>query len=229
MIERLLVRNPLYPLCCVAFSAAMLAGGLLISKRPSFAALLAAICVVYAVFGYGIPLLRSMKIVLPVCLVVGLVALLARGLPWDVLAALAASGRILLLGLCAVPLISLPPVNLTRCLTQLGCPRVLTLGMLVAIRFIPVLAAEMLRIREAMMTRGVRLTRSPSYVYRAFLVPFVMRLTGISDVLALSLETRCFDMDGKGATVFRRVRFRARDAAFCAVTAALVLGMVLWG
>jgi energy-coupling factor transporter transmembrane protein EcfT len=100
--------------------------------------------------------------------------------------------------------------------------------MLVAIRFVPALAAETLRIREAMKTRGVRLTRSPSYVYRAFFIPFVMRLIGISDVLALSLETRGFDMEGKGATVFRSVRFRARDAAFCAVTAALVAGMIVW-
>jgi energy-coupling factor transport system permease protein len=228
LIEKLLVKNPLYPLCCVAFSAAMLMGGLLISKRPSFALLLAAVCVVYVCFGYGLIFLRCMKIVLPVCLIVGAVTLLVRGAPWDAAPALATAGRIFLLGLCAVPLISLPPVNLTRCLTQLKCPRALTIGMLVAIRFIPVVVAEMFRIREAMMTRGVRLTLNPSYVYRAFLIPFVMRLIGISDILALSLETRGFDMDGKDASVFRRVSFDARDAAFCAVTAALIAGMALW-
>jgi energy-coupling factor transporter transmembrane protein EcfT len=228
MIEKLLVKNPIYPLCCVAFSVSMLIGGLLISKRPFFAVLLGVLCVVYVAFGYGRPLARSMKIVLPVCLIVGVVFLLAHGLPWDLAPALSASGRIGLFGLCAVPLISLPPVNLTRCMTQLGCPRVLTIGMLVAVRFVPVLAGEMLRIREAMMTRGVRLALNPSYAYRAFLVPLVMRLTGISDVLALSLETRGFDMDGEGATVFRPVRFGARDAAFCVVTIALIVGMVLW-
>jgi energy-coupling factor transporter transmembrane protein EcfT len=100
--------------------------------------------------------------------------------------------------------------------------------MLVAIRFIPVVAAEMFRIREAMKTRGVRQTMHPSSLYRAFLVPLVMRLTGISDILSLSLETRCFDMEGKGATVFRRVRFGARDVVFCAVTVALIAGMALW-
>jgi energy-coupling factor transporter transmembrane protein EcfT len=228
MIESLLARNPLYPLCCVAFSAAMLVGGLVVSGRPSFAFLLAAICAIYVAFGYGLPFVRCMKAVLPVCLAVGLIFLLTRGLPWDYAAASYASGRIFLLGLCAVPLISMPPVNLTRCLTQMGCPRVLTLGMLVAIRFIPVLASEMLRIREAMKTRGVRLTLNPSYVYRAFLVPFVMRLIGISDILALSLETRAFDMDGKGATAFRPVRFGVRDAVFSAVAAALVAGVALW-
>jgi energy-coupling factor transporter transmembrane protein EcfT len=113
-------------------------------------------------------------------------------------------------------------------MTRLGCPRALTLGMLVAIRFVPALAGEMFRIREAMMTRGVSLARGPSYVYRAFLVPLVMRLTGISDILALSLETRCFDIGGQSATIYRQVKFSARDAAFCVCTAALVLWMALW-
>jgi energy-coupling factor transporter transmembrane protein EcfT len=228
LIEGLLVRNPLYPLCCIAFSAAMLMGGLLISKRPSFAALLVVVCIVYIVFGYVRPLIRCMAVVLPICLVVGLVALLVRGAPWDAAPALQTAGRIFLLGLCTVPTISLPPVNLTRCMTQIGCPRVLTLGMLVAVRFVPALAGEMFRIREAMMTRGVRLTLNPSYAYRAFLVPLVMRLTDISDVLALSLETRGFDIEGTGATVFRPVRFGARDAAFCVVAAALIVWMAVW-
>jgi energy-coupling factor transport system permease protein len=206
----------------------MLIGGLFISKRPSFAALLVAICVVYVVFGYGRPLIRCMAVVAPVCVVVGFVTLLVHGTPWDAALALQTSGRIFLLGLCAVPTISLPPVNLTRCMTQLGCPRVLTLGTLVAVRFLPTIAGETLRIREAMTTRGVRLTLNPSYAYRAFLVPFVMRLTGISDVLALSLETRGFDIESGGATVFRPVRFAARDAAFCTAMAALVVWMAVW-
>jgi energy-coupling factor transporter transmembrane protein EcfT len=203
-------------------------GGLLISKRPTFAILLVAVCALYVVFGYGRPLLRSMAIVLPVCLIVGAVALLSRGAPWDPAPALQTAGRIFLLGLCAVPLISLPPANLTRCMTQLGCPRALTLGMLVAIRFVPALAGEMLRIREAMMTRGVSLARAPSYAYRAFLVPLVMRLTGISDILALSLETRAFDIASGDATTFKPVKFEARDAVFCICGAALIVWMALW-
>jgi energy-coupling factor transporter transmembrane protein EcfT len=202
-------------------------GGLLISKRPTFAILLAAICALYLAFGYARPFVRVLAVALPVCAVVSLISLLTRGAPWDLTAALQTPGRVFLLALCAVPLISLPPVNLTRCMTQLGCPRILTLGMLVAIRFVPVLAGEMMRIREAMMTRGVRLA-DPSYAYRAFLVPLVMRLTGISDILALSLETRGFDIHGREATVFRPVRFTPRDAAFCICGAALILWMVLW-
>jgi energy-coupling factor transporter transmembrane protein EcfT len=55
-----------------------------------------------------------------------------------------------------------------------------------------------------------------------------MRLTGISDVLALSLETRGFDIVGKGATIFRPVRFGARDAAFCVVASAPIVWMAVW-
>ena len=171
-------------------------------------------------------LLKCLLIFVPLGMLLGLLSFLIAG---EQPAALQMAGRVLLMGLCAVPLVSLPPVNLTRSLTQLNCPRLLTLGMLVAVRFVPVLLKETLRILEAMKTRGVRLTLNPACFYRAFLIPFVMRLVGISEILSLSLETRGFDLQEKEATVYRPVRFTVRDAAFSAVTAALVVGMaVAW-
>lgn len=223
-MEKLQVKKPMYPLVCIAFSAIVLLGGLLISKGPGFAYLLPAVCFVYVFFGYGRVLIKCLMIFIPLSLLIGLLSWPVTG---NQTAALQTAGRILLMGLCAVPLVSLPPVNLTRCLTQLNCPRVLTLGMLVTVRFVPVLMGEMRRILEAMKTRGVRLTLNPSCFYRAFLIPLVMRLTGISEILALSLETRGFDMKEKAAAVYRPVRFTARDAVFSAVTAAIVLGMVV--
>ena len=223
-MDGLQVKNPVYPLLCIAFAAIALLGGLLISKRPAFPCLLAAICLVYTFFGYGRVLLKCLLIFVPLGMLLGLLSFLIAG---EQPAALQMAGRVLLMGLCAVPLVSLPPVNLTRSLTQLNCPRLLTLGMLVAVRFVPVLLKETLRILEAMKTRGVRLTLNPACFYRAFLIPFIMRLVGISEILSLSLETRGFDLQEKEATVYRPVRFTVRDAAFSAVTAALVVGMAV--
>lgn len=224
MMERLQVKKPIYPLVCIAFAAIILLGGLLVSKRLVFAYLLAVLCLMYPCFGYGKVLLKCLTIFIPLSLLIGLLSWPIAG---NRIAALQTTGRILLMGLCAVPMVSLPPVNLTRCLTQLNCPRILTLGMLVAVRFVPVLMTEMRRILEAMKTRGVRLTLNPACFYRAFLIPLVMRLTNISEILALSLETRGFDLKEKDATVYRPVRFTLRDAAFSAVTAALVVGMAV--
>jgi energy-coupling factor transporter transmembrane protein EcfT len=103
----------------------------------------------------------------------------------------------------------------------------LTLGMLVAIRFVPILLGEMRRIREAMRTRGVRLLLNPSCFYRAFLIPLIMRLVGISELLSLSIETRGFDLADKGAVVFRPVAFGARDVMFAVATVLLVVGMLM--
>lgn len=224
MMERLQVKKPMYPLVCIAFAAIILLGGLLISKRLAFACLLPAVCLVYLFFGYGKVLLKCLMIFVPLSLLIGLLSWPITG---NEITALQTAGRILLLGLCAVPMVSLPPVNLTRCLTQLKCPRILTLGMLVAVRFVPVLMTEMRRILEAMKTRGVKLTLNPACFYRAFLIPLVMRLTNISEILALSLETRGFDLKEKDATIYQPVRFTARDAAFSVVTAALAAGMAV--
>ena len=133
----------------------------------------------------------------------------------------------MLMGLCAVPMVSLPPINLTRCMTQLKCPHILTLGMLVVVRFVPVLIGEVRRILEAMKTRGVRLTLNPTCFYRAFLIPLIMRLANISEILALSLETRGFDIKDKDTVVYRPVRFTLRDAAFSVATVALAAAMAV--
>ncbi|MDR2108885.1 MAG: energy-coupling factor transporter transmembrane protein EcfT [Coriobacteriales bacterium] len=223
-METLQVSRPLYPLLCIAFSMFTLVGGLLLARDLLLAALLVALGLIYLGFGYGKVLLRCLALGLVLAAVIGSLSWLVSGSGPK---ALQMAGRLLLVTLCAVPVISLSPVALTRSLAQLGCPRILTLGMLVAIRFVPILLGEMHRVREAMRTRGVRLL-SPAYFYRAFLIPLIMRLVSISELLALSLETRGFDLSQAEATVFRPVRFGARDWAFAVVTL-LLLAAMLWG
>jgi energy-coupling factor transport system permease protein len=218
-MEKLQIKRPIYPPVCLGFATLMLLGGLLISKHDAFPYLLAALVVIYAVFGYGGTLLKCLIIFVPLCLFVGLLSWLVAGAETP---ALQMSGRILLMGLCAVPTISIPPALLTRSFARLRCPRALTIGILVVVRFFPILAAEMSRVFEAMKTRGVRMTLNPACVYRAFLIPLTIRLVGISDTLALSLETRAFDLKGENATIYRPVRFTARDGLFCVVSAATV-------
>lgn len=89
---------------------------------------------------------------------------------------------------------SIEPADMTRNLSTLKVPRGITLGMLIATSFPPVLGAEIRRVREAMKTRGAGSVLNPKIFYRAFLVPFVMRLVNISDTLSLSVETRGFSL-----------------------------------
>ena len=52
-----------------------------------------------------------------------------------------------------VRLVDLPPADLMRCMNQLHCPRIITLGMLVTLRFIPILVTEIRGIWESMTVR----------------------------------------------------------------------------
>lgn len=86
---------------------------------------------------------------------------------------------------------------------------------------------EIRRIRQAMRLRGVNSAwYDPRVVYRAFVIPLMMRLLSISDLLALSLETRAFSMDG-GVTSYRTLTVRRRDSAYIAAVAAVILAGIL--
>jgi len=76
--------------------------------------------------------------------------------------------------------------------------------MLIAMSFVPMLKVEIGRVREAMKTRGAGSLFNPRILYRAFLVPLVMRLVNISDTLALSVETRGFALGKVKYTIYKK-------------------------
>ena len=86
--------------------------------------------------------------------------------------------------------------------------------MLIATSFPPVLGAEIKRVREAMKTRGAGSVLNPKIFYRAFLVPFVMRLVNISDTLSLSVETRGFSLEKVPYTVYKKEIVCLSDVLF---------------
>ena len=123
---------------------------------------------------------------------------------------------------------SVEPVDMTRNLSTLKAPRSITLGILIATSFPPVLSAEIKRVREAMKTRGAGSILSPKIFYRAFLVPFVMRLVNISDTLSLSVETRGFSLEKAQYTVYKKERIYLSDIVFIlGLIAGAVLTVVL--
>lgn len=123
---------------------------------------------------------------------------------------------------------SIQPIDMTRNLSTLKAPRAVTLGMLIATSFPPVLGAEKQRVREAIKTRGAGSALNPKIFYRAFLVPFVMRLVNISDTLSLSVETRGFSLEKTPYTVYKKEYFCISDLLFIlGITAGAVLTVVL--
>lgn len=228
MLEAFEIKKPFYPLVSFTVSIVTLIFGMLLSKHISAFAFVGAVFALSCAFGF-FKSAWKMTLAMGVCglIIGGLSFLTNRSFDafWQTVL------RMLLLGLCAVPMVSTSPCDLTRCLTKLKCPRVITLGMLVTLRFIPVLAGEIKQIWEAMKVRGANMNwYRPSCIYRAFIIPLVMRIIGISDTLSLSLETRAFTLDDSQSSVYREVKARPRDFIFLVSVIALCIigGVMIW-
>ena len=231
MFEQFQAKRPVHPIVAFACSLLALMVGMVCSRTPYIFAYAGVLAVVFLSYGF------YMAVTL-LTLGMGIFGVVAGGISALINGTLdlfwITPARCILIGVCIVPLLSVPPAQLTRALNQLRFPRLITLGMLIAVRFIPILYDETKQIRGAMRSRGID-TRwySPRWyanLYRAFIVPLVMRVVGISDTLALSVETRGFDTENKNAAVYKPVVFTGRDGLFIAliVLAAGAMLIVRW-
>jgi len=224
-MESLYVNKPIYPILSLLSSFIIFFIGLLVSKEIALAYLLLALTLIYLFYGYGKVLLKAIPIFVVIGAIIGAGATITSR---NYVTGIQTAGRILLLVYSSVTMIALPPINLTRNLMQLKVPRVLTLGMLATVRFVPILVNEAKQIREAMKTRGANVNRhNLPLACRAFLVPFVMRILNISEVMAVSVETRGFVMTDKPTTVYKEVRFTLRDALFALLLTITIMGVIL--
>ena len=206
-------RGKLYPLVALASGLFLIVFGLLTADRLLACSLY--LCGVYVwliLFGCGRACIRA----LPAFLVVGgiffAIFYAATG-TFD--AGWAMANRFASLFLAVIPGAGCEPVRMTRALSQVHTPRAVTLGMLIAMSFVPMLRGEIARVREAMKTRGAGSLWNLKIFYRAFLVPFAIRLVNISDTLALSVETRGFALGKVPYTIYKKEHPALSDALFC--------------
>lgn len=195
-------KKKIYPIFVFLASLFLIIFGLCMAKDVKCSYFLAGCFVWLMLFGCRKGCIR----VLPVFIIVGglfaLIAYFAYGKKGN--AAMAMANRFASVFLAAALGMSVEPADMTRNFSTLKMPRGVTLGMLIATSFPPVLSAEIKRVREAMKTRGAGSVLNPKIFYRAFLVPFVMRLINISDTLSLSVETRGFSLEKTPYTVYKK-------------------------
>ncbi|MCD2491558.1 energy-coupling factor transporter transmembrane protein EcfT [Lacrimispora sp. NSJ-141] len=221
MTDRFHVKKPLYPIFSIAAAALTLIGALLLARTIWGTVFVAGVYLLLCCFGYARTCLRLLPFLLVYLGVFSLIFYFAGGrnavFAWQM------GNRLAGVAVAAIPGLSLPPVHLVRSLTSFNCPRLLTLGMLITMSFIPVLSAEIRQVKNAMRTRGVTSVLSPVLFYRAFLIPLLVRLVNISDTLALSVETRGFTAGG-AFTVYHPVSLKSRDVCFGVLFLVLFLG-----
>lgn len=226
-MESLYIKKPIYPLISFFSSIFIFFYGLSISNSISIVYFFCGLSIIYVFFGYTYAMIRGLLIFAFLGFLVALGTYISGH---SILASLQTFARILLLSYSSIIMIALPPINLSRNLSQLRFPRILTLGMLITIRFIPLLIEEGISIKQAMKTRGGRDSLfNPSIIYRAFFLPFIVRLISISDIMSISLETRGFSTDEKNYTIYKPTYFSLKDALFLLLLTILFLGVYKLG
>ena len=205
-------KKNVYPLIAVAAGLFVIVFGLVCAKMPRCSYYLLGVYLWLMLFGCY----KSCLKILPAYIVVGglfaLIAYFAYGRSAD--GAIAMANRFGAVFLAAALGMSVQSAAMTRSLSAVHTPRAVTLGMLIATSFVPVLRTEITRVREAMKTRGAGSILNPKILYRAFLVPLVMRLVNISDTLSLSVETRGFTLGKVKYTIYKREAVTVSDVLF---------------
>lgn len=202
----------LYPLTALISAIFLCVFGLIEARNINSSYFLAAVFIWLCIFGCAKACLKSLIGFLIVGGIFFLITYYAYGK--DINSAIAMSNRFASVFLAAAIGMSLDSVRVTRCLSGLHFPRSITLGMLIATSFVPVLKTEINRIKEAMKTRGAGTILKPKIFYRAFIVPFCMRLVNISDTLSLSIETRGFELGKVKYTIYKKEIFTFWDIVF---------------
>ncbi len=196
------LRNNLYPLIAIAASLFIIIFGMIEARTYNCSYFLVALFVWLCIFGC---LKSCLKMLVPIIVFGGIFAgITYAASDGNLLSSIAMLNRFGALFLGIAVSATIAPVNMTRALSQLHFPRSVTLGLLIALSFVPMLKEEERRVREAMRTRGAGSILNPRIFYRAFLVPFVTRLVNISDTLALSVETRGFVLGSPLYTVYKK-------------------------
>lgn len=211
-----------YPLISLVCSILIMVGGLLLAPNNGWIFLLAVICVLL-LFGMWLGLLK----VLPFILVFGLMYFLISYLiDKDLPSAIAGVVRVGALFIAVVPSFYLYPEDLIRSLNHLHFPRSASLGLLIVLRFFPLLGQERRRIKEAIKTRAMPF--SVKRLYRSNIVPFVSRLVHLSDAISLSIETKGYKKGREGVSEYRTIPFLWTDAIFFALTIALFVLAIIY-
>ncbi|MGI5066940.1 energy-coupling factor transporter transmembrane component T family protein [Treponema putidum] len=110
--------------------------------------------------------------------------------------------------------ITTPPGELAAFLSRIGMPVSVILGLLVIFRFIPVMKAEVKKLRLSMKTKGllepIRILTHPLETGEYVLIPLLLRCIQIADQLAVSAIVRGIQCPVKRSSYYEK-KMRAFD------------------
>lgn len=216
-------KRQIHPLVGILLSITITIYALVFAKSFNTLYVLLGIYLLFILLGFYKAALR----VMPLSIVIaGIFALLTFLVSKSLESFYPLLNRILGLMVAIIPGMNIRPSDLTRCLNQMHVPKAISLGMLIALSFIPLLKGEIKKIKEAIKIRGIS-KFNLSLFYRAFLVPLVTRISSISDTLTLSLEGRGFKMNTK-SSIYKKVKLKTIDIILIIfITSIMIVGAIL--
>ena len=144
-------KSSIYPIFGVGLSLFIVLFGLITAKQVSSLYFLGGTYLILLVTGFH---KACFRIIIPVLIVSSVFGVLTYLINQSVPSAVSIVSRLLAIGIAVIPGMSIRPIDLTRNMNQINIPRSVTLGMLIALNFTPLLSREIRQIRETMKTRG---------------------------------------------------------------------------
>lgn len=214
-----------------------------------------AVCAAFVLAGYGLarlPFGKAVRSILPLCAIVvvaaGLNLFVVQGgevlLDWGFLrvseagvASCAFIAARLVLMLMAMSLVTMTTtsLDLTEAFERLLSPfsrfglpaHELAMVMGIALRFMPQFAQEFVNVYRAQISRGAKALegRGSFRMLASLLVPLIASAFRRAETLSLAMDARCYH-GSVGRTRLSPLAFAPRDAAACAVVAALAACVV---
>lgn len=116
-------------------------------------------------------------------------------------------------------------------LQSVGLSNRMTVSVCVALRFFPTAAREARAVREAMLTRGIRLNPRtiighPALLVESFMVPFIHRISIVADELGDAVMVRAIEASNR-RTCYYPLALRPVDVLVLLVAVALLVTVVV--
>jgi energy-coupling factor transport system permease protein len=217
--DRHTLYSSLHPLVSIAISIIVLTSGLFMQQNNQLFYYIIFIAMLTLISGNYKTLFKIILFFIPLGLLIALISYLITENSSQAIKTILRFG---IIGLSVSFTFDMDPTELSRSLNQIGCPRRISLAILVVFSYIPVLRKEIGRVKEAMKVRGVKWWNPINY-YRVLFLPLIIRMIEMSDTLALSIETRGFASRGK-SSIYKRVYVRKKDIFILSL---LIIGTIL--
>ncbi len=138
--------------------------------------------------------------------------------------------RCAMISIATIPLMGMSYTKLGKSLDTLRAPRSMSLAIMILFAFIPILMTERSRIMKAYKVRGGN-PHVPFAFFKNMIVPFLVRTISISDTLALSVETRGFDLKSKPKEIYEPVIPKLYDWIYITsliLVSSAIIGVGIW-